>query len=185
MKTGTIGRWMAVWAGVLLATVPVVSANHAATAKGTFAVASGVVFQVHFVVVREGLTLLQAEWVPTGGSLSFEATRVDTLDIVTQPAGRTATMTGELVSTTILGEGPTRQPFAELVPFTAIGLDTATSGAGPDVFSLTVTYQATQPQGPLLASLGFGACEGTTCTITFTGPLTEGNLFVHTSGDGA
>jgi hypothetical protein len=182
METGRIGRWMAVWAGMLLATVPVVSANHAATAKGTFAAAPEVVFQVQFVVAREGLTLLQAEWVPTGGSLSLQATRIDALDIVTQPAGRTATITGELASTTILGEGPTRQPFAELVPFTAIGLDTVTPGAGPDAFSLTVAYRATQAQGPLLAALGFGTCDPTTCTITFTGPLTEGDLFIHTAG---
>jgi hypothetical protein len=194
MKTGMIGRWMAVWVGVLLATAPVVSANHVATAKGAFAVASGVVFQVHFMVANpvpalqlpEGLRMLQVEWVPTGGSLSLEAARIQTLTIDTQPDNsRTATMTGQLVSTAILGEGPTRQPFAELVSFTAIGLDTAISGAGPDAFSLTLVYQADEPQGPLLASLGFGTCEAMTCTITFTGPLTEGDLFVHTAGDGA
>jgi hypothetical protein len=183
MKTETIVRYLAVWAGVLLATVPVVSANHAATARGTCAVAPEVVFQVHFVVAREGLTVLQAEWVRTGGSLSLQATRIDTLDITTQPAGRTVAFTGELVSTTIQGAGPARLPIAELVPFTAIGLDTVTPGAGPDAFSLTVTYRATQAQGPLLASLGFGTCDATTCTITFTGPLTEGDLFVHTAGD--
>jgi hypothetical protein len=182
MKTGTIGRWMAVWAGVLLATVPVVSANHAATAKGTYAVAPEVVFQVHFVVATEGLTVLRAEWAPTGGSLSYEATRIDALAITTSPAGHTVTFTGELVSTTIVGEGPTRHPIAELAPFTATGLNTVTPEAGPDTFSLTVAYRADRAQGPLLASLGFGTCDATTCTITFTGPLTEGDLFVHTAG---
>jgi hypothetical protein len=184
MKTGTIVRYLAVWAGVLLATVPVVSANHAATARGTCAVAPEVVFQVHFVVAFEGLTVLEAEWVPTGASLSLQATRIDTLVITTQPdSGRTVAFTGELVSTTIQGAGPARLPIAELVPFTATGLDTVTSGAGPDAFSLTVTYRATRAQGPLLASLGFGTCDAKTCTITFTGLLTEGDLFVHTTGD--
>jgi hypothetical protein len=183
MKTRTIGRCLAVWAGVLLATVPGVSANHAATAKGVYAVAPEVVFQVHFVVAGEGLNVVQVEWAPTGGSLSYEATRIDAFTIATQPAGRMVTITGEMVSTTILGEGLARQPFAELVPFTAIGLDTVTPGSGPDAFSLSVAYRADRAQGPLLASLGFGTCDATICTITFVGALTEGDLFVHTAGD--
>jgi hypothetical protein len=173
---------MAVVAGVLLASVPTVSANHVASAKGAYAVTPEVVFRLHLVVATEGLDVFQAEWVPTGGSVSVQATRINAFAIAPAPAGRTVTLTGELVSTTILGAGATRQPFAELVPFTATGVDTVTPGAGPDTFSLTLAYRADQAQGPFFASFGLGACDATTCTITFAGPLTEGDLFVHLAG---
>ena len=54
MKQGTTVGSMAVFAGVLLATVTAVSANHAATGKGTYAVAPHVVAEFHFVVAKPG-----------------------------------------------------------------------------------------------------------------------------------
>ena len=182
MKKGTTVGWMTVFTGVLLATGSSVYANHAATGKGTYAVAHQVVLQFHFVVATAGLNFVQSEWAEVGGSLSFQTTAVNAFTISAAPAGRMVTITGEMVSTTILGVGSERQAFAELVPFTAIGVDTATPEAGTDLFSLTVKYRANQAQGPVLASLGFGTCDTTTCTITFEGPVEEGNIFVHTAG---
>jgi hypothetical protein len=99
-----------------------------------------------------------------------------------EPAGRTVTITGELVSTTFLGLGGEQQPFAELAPFTAIGVDNQTPQAGADLLSLTVEYSANGTQGPLFASFGLGACDATTCSITFDGPVKKGDIFVHTAG---
>jgi hypothetical protein len=107
---------------------------------------------------------------------------IDSFTVSTEPAGRTVTITGTLVSTTILGEGSQRQAFAELVPFTAVGVDTNTPAASADHFSLIIEYQANQAQGPLFASLGLGTCQGATCIITFEGPMQTGNIFVHTAG---
>jgi hypothetical protein len=185
MKPGTAVGCMAVFAGVLLATITSVSANHAATGKGTYTVAPQVFFQLHFVVaLPPGLNVMQSELTQNGASLSFQTTVIDPFSISTEPAGRTVTITGSLVSTTILGEGPDRQAFAELVPFRAIGVDTDADPpvAGADSFSLTLAYRADQPQGPLFASLGLGVCEATTCTITFAGPMETGDIFVHTAG---
>lgn len=182
MKTGTTVGGITVLAWVLLATVTAVSANHVAMGKGTYAVAPQFSFELHFVVARGGLNFIQSESTQAGGSISFQATIIDSFIISTQPEGRTVTTTGAMVSTTILGAGPERQPFAELVPFTAIGVDKVTPEAGPDLFSLIVEYSASQAQGPLLASLGFGVCQATICTIIFEGPLQEGNIFVHTAG---
>jgi hypothetical protein len=111
-----------------------------------------------------------------------------TISDVPAGAGRMVTITGEMVSTTFLRVGPERQPFAELVPFKAIGVDKRTPEAGPDLFSLTVEYSANQAQGQLFASLGsgvFGVCDATTliCTITFKGAVKTGDIFVHTAGD--
>jgi hypothetical protein len=53
---------------------------------------------------------------------------------------------------------------------------------GADLFSLEITYSAGQAQGPLFASLGFGVCDATSCTITFDGPVNTGDIFVHTAG---
>jgi hypothetical protein len=182
MTKGTTRGCMAVLAGVLLATVTSVSANHAATGKGTYAVAPQVLFQLHFVVATAGLNFIHSEWVPTGGSISFQTTAIDSFTISTEPAGRTVTITGEMVSTTILGGGPERQASAELVPFTAIGVDTVPPATGADRFSLTIDYRATHAQGPLFASFGLGVCQATTCTVTFTGPMETGDIFVHTAG---
>jgi hypothetical protein len=185
MKPGTTVGCMAVFAGVLLATITSVSANHAATGKGTYMVPPQVLFQLHFVVASPGLNVMQSEGAQSGISLSFQTTAIDPFSISTGPAGRTVTITGSLVSTTILGEGPDRQAFAELVPFIAIGVDTDTAPpvVGADSFSLTLTYGAGQTQGPLFASIEFGACEAVSCTITFAGPMETGDIFVHTSGD--
>jgi hypothetical protein len=182
MKKGTTVGCITVLAWVLLATVTSVSANHVATGKGTYAAAPQFLFELNFVVAIGGLNFVQSESTQTGGSISFQTTIIDSFTISAQPDGRTVTITGALVSTTILGVGPERQPFAELVPFTAIGVDTVAPEAGPDVFFLTVEYSANQAQGPLFASFGFGVCQATTCTITFEGPLQEGNIFVHTAG---
>jgi hypothetical protein len=182
MKPGTTVGCMAVFAGIVLANMTTVSANHAATGKGTYAVAPQVFFELHFVVATGGLNVVQSEWSLNGASLSFQTTVIDSFTISTQPAGRTVAITGTLVSTTILGVGSERQAFAELAPFTAMGVDTATPAAGADLFSLTVEYQADQTQGPLFASLGLGSCLEAICTITFAGPMETGNIFVHTAG---
>ena len=182
MTKGTTVGCVAVLAGVLLATATSVSANHAATGKGTYAVALQLLFQLHFVVATAGLNVVESEWAQTGSSISFQSTAINSFRISADPAGRTVTITGEMVSTTILGVGAARQAFAELVPFAALGMDTATPAAGADRFSLTVQYSANQAQGPLFASLGLGVCQATTCIITFEGPVEEGNIFVHTAG---
>ena len=111
MKQGTTVGFMAVFAGVLLATVTSVSANHAATGKGTYAIAPQVLFQLHFVVATEGLNVVQSEFAPLGGSISFQSTVIDSFTISTESAGRTVTIIGAMVSTTILGVGPERQTF--------------------------------------------------------------------------
>ena len=100
----------------------------------------------------------------------------------TETDGRTVTIKGEMVSTIFLGAGEERQHFAELVSFTAIGVDKQTSKPGSDHFSLIVEYSASQEQGPLFARLGFGDCDGETCTITFEGRVKRGDIFVHTAG---
>ena len=195
MKQGTTAGFMAVFAGVLLVTVTSVSANHTATGKGTYAVAPQVLAEFHFVVAKQGpnpglepgLNFVQSAIARGDGSRSFQTFMISTaiapLTISDDPAGRMVTITGEMVSTTFLGAGPERQVFAELVPFTAIGVDKRTREAGADLFSLTVEYSANQAQGPLFADLGFGTCDATTCTITFDGPVKRGDIFVHTSGD--
>ena len=195
MKKGTTAGCMAVIASVLLATVTSVSANHAATGKGAYAVAPQVLAEFYFVVAKQGpnpdlepgLNFVQSAMAGRVGPRSFQTFMISTaiapLTISTEPAGRTVTITGEIVSTTFLGVGPERQSFAELVPFTAIGVDKRTPEAGADLFSLTVEYSATQAQGPLFASLGLGECDATACTITFTGPVKTGDIFVHTAGD--
>ena len=112
------------------------------------------------------------------------STAIAPLAITTEPAGRTVTVKGELVATTVLGVGPGRQIFAELAPFTATGVDKRTSTPGADFFSLVVEFSTSQDQGPLFASLGFGVCDDQTkiCTITFEGLVKTGNIFVHTAG---
>jgi hypothetical protein len=194
MTKGTTVSCMAVVAGVLLATVASVYADHAATGKGTYAVAPQVLAEFYFVVAKQGpnpdlepgLNFVQSAMAGKDDPRSFQTFMISTaiapLAISTEPAGRTVTITGEMVSTTFLGVGPERQPFAELVPFTAIGVDKRTPEAGADLFSLTVEYSANQAQGPLFASLGLGECDATTCTITFAGPVKTGDIFVHTAG---
>ena len=54
MTNGTIVGCMAVVAGVLLATMTSVYADHAATGKGTYAVAPEVLAEFHFVVAKPG-----------------------------------------------------------------------------------------------------------------------------------
>jgi hypothetical protein len=195
MKKGTAVWFMAMFAGVLLATVTSVYANHTATGKGTYAVALEVSAEFHFVVAKQGpnpdlepgLNFVQSTMAGNVDPRPFQTSMISTatapLTISTEPAGRTVTIRGEMVSTTFLGVGPERQAFAELVPFTAIGVDKRTPEAGADLFSLTVAYSASQAQGPLFASIGFGACDATTCTVTFEGPVKTGDIFVHTAGD--
>jgi hypothetical protein len=194
MKKGTTAGFMTVFAGVLLATMTLVYANHTATGKGTYAVAHQLLAEFHFVVAKQGpnpnlepgLNFVQSAMAGGDASKSFQTFMISTviapLTISDDPAGRMVTITGEMVSTTFLGVGPERQPFAELVSFTAIGVDKRTPEAGADLFSLTVEYSATQAQGPLFASLGLGVCDVTTCTMTFDGPVKTGDIFVHTAG---
>jgi hypothetical protein len=192
MKKGTTVEFIAAFAGVLLATVTSVSANHAATGKGTYAVAPHILAEFHFVVAKPGpnpgLNFVQSEMARIGGSVSFQTVMISTAIDFTippepaEPVGRMVTITGEMVSTTFLGMGAERQPVAELVPFTAIGVDQKTPEAGADLFSLIVEYSANGIQGPLFASFGFGVCDVTTCTITFDGSVKKGDIFVHTAG---
>jgi hypothetical protein len=196
MKKGTAVGFMAVIAGVLLATVTSVYANHTATGKGTYAVAPQILAEFHFVVAKQGpnpglepgLNFVQSAMAGKIGPRSFQTFMISTaiapLMISDDPAGRTVTITGEMVSTTFLGVGEERQPFAELVPFTAIGVDKRTPEAGVDFFSLEVKYSASQVQGPLFASFGFGDCDAETCIITFDGLVKTGDIFVHTTGGG-
>lgn len=196
MTKGRTAGCMAVFAGVLLATLTSVYANHTATGKGTYAVAPQVLAEFHFVVAKQGpnpnlepgLNFVQSTMAGKDGSTSFQTFMISTatapLTISDDPAGRTVTITGEMVSTTFLGAEPERQVFAELVPFTAIGVDKRTREAGADLFTLTVEYSANQAQGPLFASSGFGVCDATTCTMTFEGAVKTGDIFVHTAGGG-
>jgi hypothetical protein len=195
MTKGTTGVCMAVVAGVLLATVASVYANHAATGKGTYAVPRVVLAEFHFVVagpgpnpnLEPGLNFVQSEMAGRDGSRSFQTFRVSTaiapLEISGPPGGpRTVTINGEMVSTTFLTVRSERQQFAELVSFTATGVDARTPEAGADFFSLEVKYSADEKQGPLFESLGFGTCDTMTCTITFEGSVKTGDIFVHTAG---
>jgi hypothetical protein len=196
MKQATTVGFIAVFVGILLATVTSVYANHAATGKGTYAVAPQVLAEFHFVVAKQlpdsdlkpGLNFVQSEMAEIGGSMPFQTVMISTAIDFTippesaEPDERTVTITGEIVSTTFLVVGGERQPFAELVHFKAIGVDKVTPEAGDDHFSLTVEYSASQAQGPLFASLGFGDCDDKTCTIKFTGPVKKGDIFVHTAG---
>jgi hypothetical protein len=196
MTKGTTVGCMAVFAGVLLATMTSVYANHVATGKGTYAVAPQVLAEFRFVVAKPGpnpdlepgLNFVQSEMAGKEDLRSFQTFMISTaiapLDITTEPAVRTVRITGEMVSTTFLGEGSERQHFAELVSFTATGVDKSTPEPGADLFSLEVKYSASQVQGPLFASFGFGVCDADaeTCTITFDGPVKRGDIFVHTAG---
>jgi hypothetical protein len=191
----TIG-FIAVFTCVLLATMTLVSADHAATGKGTYAITPQVLAEFHFVVAKQGINLdlepshnfVRSEMVgiddPTSFRMSITSTAIAPLDITTEPAGRTVTIKGELVATTFLGVEPGLQIFAELAPFTATGVDKRTSTPGADFFSLVVEFSTSQDQGPLFASWGFGVCDDKTkiCTITFQGPVKTGNIFVHTAG---
>jgi hypothetical protein len=194
MTKGAIPGCMTVVAGLLLATVASVYADHAATGKGTYAVA-GVLAEFHFVVAKlgpnpnlePGPNFVQSTIAGKGGSRLFQTFMISTATApfgITGTGVRTVKITGEMVSTTFLGVGSQRQTFAELVPFTAIGEDDQTPEAGPDHFSLTVEYSANQDQGPLFADLGFGQCDAATsiCTITFKGEVKTGDIFVHTAG---
>jgi hypothetical protein len=199
MKQGTTVGFVAVFAGILLATVTSVSANHTATGKGTYAVSPHVLAEFHFVVAKPGpnpdltpgLNFVQSEMARIRDSMPFQTVLISTaIDFTIPPESaetdeRTVTIKGEMVSTTFLGVGEERQSFAELVPFTAIGVDKRTPEAGSDFFSIEVKYRADQTQGPLFASFGFGTCDTTnptTCTITFEGVVKKGDIFVHTAG---
>lgn len=196
MKQGTTVGFMAVFANILLATVTSVYANHVATGKGTYAVAPHVLAEFHFVVAKPGpnpdltpgLNFVRSEMARIRDSMPFQTVLISTaIDFTIPPESaetdeRTVMIKGEIVSTTFLGVGEERQSFAELVPFTAIGVDKRTPEVGNDIFSLTVEYSASQAQGPLLASSGFGECDGRTCRITFEGLVKKGDIFVHTAG---
>jgi hypothetical protein len=197
MKQGTTVQFMTVFAGVLLATVTSVSAFHAATGKGTYAVAHQALAEFHFVVaktrdtnpdLKPGLNFVQLEMARISGSKLFQTVMISTaIDFTIPPESdetdeRTVTIKGEMVSTIFLGAGEERQHFAELVSFTAIGVDKQTSKPDSDHFSLIVEYSANQEQGRLFESLGFGDCVGETCIITFEGRVKKGDIFVHTSG---
>jgi hypothetical protein len=200
MKQGTTVGFMAVVAGVLLATVASVYADHAATGKGTYSVPPLVLAEFRFVVAKPvakpgpdpdlepGLNFVQSEMAGRADSRSFETFMISTaiapFEITTEDDERTVTIKGQMVSTTFLGAGPT-QSFAELVSFTAKGVDGRTPDPGDDFFSLEVTYSADADnvQGQLFKSLRFGDCDATTCTIRFRGRVIRGDIFVHTAGD--
>ena len=203
MKKGTTVGFMAVFAGVLLATMTSVYAFHAAQGKGNVSVAPNVSSQFQFVVARQlegsdlkpGLNFVQFEMTRVGGPMSFQTFMISTAIDFTIPREsadesdvRTVTITGEMFSTTFLGVGSKRQPVAEFVPFKAVGMDKRTPNAGPDFFSLTVEYSANQAQGPLFESLGVGTCvhesDPSLMTCTFEGPVEmgDGKVNVHTSG---
>jgi len=200
MTKGTTVRCMTVVAGVLLATVASVYADHAATGKGTYAVPPLVLAEFRFVVAKPvampgpdpdlepGLNFVQSEMAGKDDSKSFQTFMISTaiapFNITTEPDGRTVTVKGQMVSTTFLGAGPEPQSFAELVSFTAIGVDARAPEPGTDLFSLEVKYSASQKQGRLFESLGFGDCVGETCIITFEGSVKTGDIFVHTAGGG-
>jgi hypothetical protein len=188
-------RCGAVIAVMLLATVTSAYADHAAAGKGTYDVLSPVILaEFHFVVANRvpnlhlepGLNVVQSEITGRDGAKPFQTSLISTalapFEITTEAAGRTVTITGQMVSTTFLGVGEGRQHFAELVSFEAIGVDARATKPGADHFTLKVTYS--EPgQGELFARLGFGDCVDGTCVITFEGQVKRGDIFVHTSGD--
>jgi hypothetical protein len=201
MTKGTTVRCMAVVAGVLLATVASVYADHAATGKGTYAVSQLDLAEFRFVVAKPvampgpdpdlepGLNFVQSEMAGKDDSTPFQTFMISTaiapFNITTDESDRrTVTIKGQMVSTTFLGAGPEPQSSAELVSFTAIGVDARDPNPGTDFFTLEVTYSASQMQGPLFASFDeLGNCDATTCTIKFEGRVIRGDIFVHTSGD--
>ena len=197
MKQEMAGRFIAMFAGVLLATVTSVYANHTAIGQGTYAVDVDppVSAEFHFVVAKQGpdrkltpgLNFVQSAIEQKSGAMSFQTVMISTAIAFTIPreesAERTVTIVGEMVATTFLDVGSERQTFAELVRFTAIGTDKQ-SATDPDFFFLEVKYSASQEQGPLLASLGFADCKHGTCTMTLQGPVKTGDIFVHTASGG-
>jgi hypothetical protein len=120
MKKRATVRFTAVLAWVLLTTVTAASANHVSTGKGTYAAAPELLFALHFVAATGGSNFVQSESTQASGSVSFQSTIIHSFTVSSHPDGRLVTITGEMVSTTIVGAGPERQPFAELVPFTVI-----------------------------------------------------------------
>ena len=76
MKPETTFRCMAVFAGILLATMTAVSGQSCGDRQGNVSVAPNVFFQLHFVVAHgtAGLNVVQSEWAPSGASLSFQTT---------------------------------------------------------------------------------------------------------------
>src|SRR5262249_12049772 len=103
------------------------------------------------------------------GGVNFQmlmfSTGIDSFDVV----DNTVTITGTMVSIVSLRSpnGGTTT-FNETVPFTAVGVDNGTPGAGVDTFSLTVDYATGSGQALL-----FGT------PATFAGTLTSGNIVVR------
>jgi hypothetical protein len=202
MKKGTTAGFMAVFAGVLLATAITVSANHAAQGKGNVSVAPKVSAQFKFVVAKQvndsdpkpGLNFVQFEMTRVGGPMSFQTFMVSTgiafFGISDDPmtGQREITIEGQLVSTTFPGVGPARRPLEELVHFTAVGTDNRALEGGADDFSITVEYNADSAQGAfLLESFGVEVCSKNSPRITckFGGPveMKNSNVYGHSSGD--
>ncbi len=156
-------------------------AAHTASGGGTYFVAPGFLSQFQF-----SPGFLQCKIAEVGKPTVFQmfmfSTSITGFATDTTVSPPVAMVEGEMVSTTVLGRGRNRQVLTEVAPFEAVGEDADTPGAGFDFFSLTVFYAAGGGQGPLFASLGFGMCNGTTCTITFEGTLDSGNVRVHQRG---
>jgi hypothetical protein len=179
MKKGTTVGLMFVCAGVLLATLTSVYAFHTFHGGGRYFIDPPGIF-AEFQLNPHSVHVKVAQ---KDDSTSFQMVAVSkTIDDFEIPSTEhTVTITGEMISITVLQAGPETQIFTETVPFTVYGEDNDSTGTDPDFFSLTVEYSASQAQGQLFEPL-FGTCDTGTCTITFAGQVVRGNLFIHTSG---
>lgn len=177
MKKRPLLRVLALFAGILLATLGAVSVfAGSASGAGTHQVVEGVFAQFQFN--HGGVQCKIAHGVLPDGTviqMFMTSTTVDSFDV----SGNSATITGEMVSTTIFGQGRDRIVLSESVPYVATGVDNATPGIGADDFFLTVEYSDTPGQQGQIFEGGFGTCDGTTCTITFGGTLVRGNISVR------
>jgi hypothetical protein len=131
---------------------------------------------------------VMSKGVPRPFQLFTSSMTINSFQIVTAPDSGidTLTISGELLSTIVLGEGPDSKHFMEIAPFTVVAVDVKTPRGDGDSFALTITYSGTQETGPQLEELGFGNCDSSTatCEVTFEGTLDTGDIVLHgSSGD--
>ncbi len=170
-------------AAIALTVVGPTLAGHTASGGGTYFVATGILSQFQFSPGSLQCKVATAPPFAREFQMFMFSTSITDFATDTTVSPPVAMVEGEMVSTTVLGRGRNRQVLTEVAPFEAVGEDADTPGAGFDFFSLTVEYDDVGGgQGQLFGGLGFGSCDGTTCTITFEGTLESGNVRVHQRG---
>jgi hypothetical protein len=142
---------------------------HASTASGggTYFVLPGVRSQFQLSESHVQCKIGHAA-MPDGTSLQMLmfSTSIDSVSIT----GNTVVITGTMVSIVNLRspKGPA-VTYSETVPFTTVGIDNGTPGAGVDYFSVTVDYAPGGGQ-----AVFFGATH-----VTFAGTVVTGDIVVR------